>query len=155
MHPLFAAQTSPLKSDGTSAADMQYRALQQKLAQGWNTWDVNSMSTYVLLPEGLGIRMGFLNNGNDFGHEFLATTSVGQGTASPGPHSWDGSYTELRVTWNGHEWRIQTAHESADLVLLVTPLDPREKVLRARHCGLSGELSLGPAGNCSEARGFH
>ncbi|MGA7857209.1 MAG: trehalase family glycosidase [Terracidiphilus sp.] len=106
---------------------MQYRALQQKLAQGWNTWDVNSMSTYVLLPEGLGIRMGFLNNGNDFGHEFLATTSVGQGTASPGPHSWDGSYTELRVTWNGHEWRIQTAHESADLVLLVTPLDPGKK----------------------------
>jgi hypothetical protein len=125
--PGFAAQTSPARDDGASAADVQYRELQRKLAQGWNTWDVNSMIAYVLLPEGLGLHVGFLNNGNDFGHEFLATTSVGQGTAFPGSHSWDGSYTELRVTWMGHEWRVQTAHQGVDLVLLVTPLDPAGK----------------------------
>jgi putative isomerase len=117
-----AAQTGPARE-----ADVQYRELQRNLARGWNTWDVNSMTTYVLLPEGLGVHIGFLNNGNDFGHEFLSTTSVGQGTAFPGPHSWDGSYTELKVTWKGHEWRVQTAHEGADLVVLVTPLDPAGK----------------------------
>ncbi len=117
-----AAQTGPARE-----ADAQYRELQRNLARGWNTWDVNSMTTYVLLPEGLGVHIGFLNNGNDFGHEFLSTTSVGQGTAFPGPHSWDGSYTELKVTWKGHEWRVQTAHEGADLVVLVTPLDPAGK----------------------------
>jgi hypothetical protein len=97
------------------------------LAQGWNSWDVNSMTTYVLLPEGLSIHVGFLNNGNDFGHEFLASTLVGQGTVFPGPHSWDGSYSEVKVIWKEHEWRVQTAHEGSDLVLLVTPLDPPGK----------------------------
>jgi hypothetical protein len=127
MHPAVVAQTAQVKGSGSIAADVQYRDLQRKLAQGWNTWDVNSMTTYVLLPEGLDIQVGFLNNGNDFGHEFLATTSVGQGTAFPGAHSWDGSYTELRVTWVGHQWRVQTANEGADLVVLVTPLDPPGK----------------------------
>jgi putative isomerase len=126
MHP-GAAQGPPAKGAPVSKADVQYRELQRKLAQAWNTWDVNSMTTQVLLPEGLGIHMGFLNNGNDFNHEFLRAAAVGQSTAFPGPHSWDGSYTELRVTWKGHEWRVQTAHESADLVLLVTPLDPPQK----------------------------
>jgi glycogen debranching enzyme len=54
-------------------------------------------------------------------------TAVGQGTAFPGPHSWDGSYTALTVTWKGHEWRVESAHDGTDIVLLVTPLDPPEK----------------------------
>ncbi|MGD0630579.1 MAG: trehalase family glycosidase [Terracidiphilus sp.] len=127
IHTGFAAQTAPAKIGGVSQADVEYRNLQRKLAQGWNTWDVNSMTTYVLLPEGLGIHVGFLNNGNDFGHQFLTGTLVGQGTVFPGPHTWDGSYTEVKVTWKEHEWRVQTAHADADLVLLVTPLDPPGK----------------------------
>src|SRR5450755_4414335 len=81
MHTGATAQRVPAKGGGASEADVQYRELQRKLAQGWNTWDVNSMTTYVLLPEGLAIHVGFLNNGNDFGHEYLTATSVGQGTA--------------------------------------------------------------------------
>lgn len=127
MHAAAAAQpASPLVGHAASA-DLQYRALQRNLAQGWNTWDVNSMTDYVLLPEGLAIHVGFLNNGNDFGHEYLTATSVGSGTAFPGPHSWNGAYTEVKVTWQGHEWRVQSAHDGADLVLLVTPLDPPAK----------------------------
>lgn len=122
-----AAQTVPSEGGSAKEADVQYRDLQRALAQGWSTWDVNSMTTSVLLPEGLGIHVGFLNNANNFGHEFLVVTGVGQGTVFLGPHSWDGSYTELKVEWMGHEWRVQTAHEGADLVLLVTPLDPPGK----------------------------
>lgn len=121
-----AAQPASAKS-GPEGPDLRYRTLQHQLARGWNTWDVNSMTTWVLLPEGLAIHAGFLNNGNDFGHEFLAATSVGSGTAFPGSHSWDGSYTELRVNWQGHAWRVRTAHAGADLVVLVTPLDPPGK----------------------------
>jgi hypothetical protein len=72
IHTGFAAQTAPAKISGVSQADVEYRNLQRKLAHGWNTWDVNSMTTYVLLPEGLGIHVGFPNNGNDFGHQFLS-----------------------------------------------------------------------------------
>jgi putative isomerase len=127
LHAASAAQTVPTKGGGASEAHVQYRELQRELAKGWNTWHVNSMTTYVLLPESLAIHVGFLNNGNNFRHEYLTATSVGQGTAFPGPHSWDGSYTELNVTWKGHRWRLQTAHEDADLVLLVTLLDPLER----------------------------
>ncbi len=121
------AQTAQAESGDAGKANVRYHELQGNLARGWNTWDVNSMTTYVLLPEGLAIHVGFQNNGNDFGHEFLSATSVGQGTAFSGPHSWNGSYTELKVTWMGHEWRVQSAHDGTDMVLLVTPFDPPAK----------------------------
>jgi hypothetical protein len=105
----------------------EYRQLQQRLAEGWNTWDVNSMTTYVLLPEGLAVHAEFQHNATVFGQELLVRTSVGQGTVFPGPHTWDGSYTELKVTWKGHEWRVQSARDGRDLVVLVTPLDPSGK----------------------------
>jgi putative isomerase len=41
----------------------------------------------------------------------------------PGPHAWDGSYTDLRIVWRGLDVRIQSAHAGSDLVLLVTPLN--------------------------------
>ena len=82
------------------------------------------MTTHVLLPEALAIHVGFKHNATVFGDEFLPRTSVGQGTVFPGPHSWDGSYTQLKVTWKGHEWRVESAHDGNDQVLLVTPLDP-------------------------------
>src|ERR1019366_6356127 len=96
-------------------------------AKGWNTWDVNSMTTHVLLPEALAIHVGFKHNATVFGDEFLARTSVDQGTVFPGPHAWDGSYTQLKVIWKGHEWRVESAHDGNDLVLLITPLDPPTK----------------------------
>ena len=44
---------------------------------------------------------------------------------TPGPHAWDGSYTELTVEWKGHKWRVQSAHDGEDLVMLVTPLESK------------------------------
>jgi hypothetical protein len=103
--------------------DAQYTAVQRRLAKGWNTWDVNSMTTHVLLPDALAIHVGFKHNTTLYGDDFLARTSVGQGTVFPGPHAWEGSYTQLKVTWKGHQWRVESAHDGNDLVLLITPLD--------------------------------
>jgi hypothetical protein len=36
-----------------ASASNQYELVQKRLSQGWNTWDVNSVITQVLLPEGL------------------------------------------------------------------------------------------------------
>lgn len=105
----------------------EYKAVQQRLARGWNTWDVNSVATQVLLPEGLAIHVGMKHNSTEFQDAFLGDVLIGRldkgaEQVVPGPHSWDGSYTELRVSWKGHSWRIQSAHDGADLVMLVTPL---------------------------------
>jgi len=103
-----------------------YRAVQQRLAQGWNTWDTNSVTTQVLLPEGLAIHVGLKHNATLGGDAFLGDVLIGRlqpdtEQVVPGPHAWDGSYTDLRVTWKGHSWRIQSAHDAGDLVLLATP----------------------------------
>lgn len=122
-----AAQENPaLTPTASESAAAQYDALQHRLARGWNTWDVNSMTTHVLLPEGLAIHVGFKHNSTEFSDGFLQGTSVGRGEVFPGAHAWDGSYTDLKVTWKGHIWRVQSARDAADLALLVTPLESKQ-----------------------------
>jgi putative isomerase len=133
-----AAQSSNREVSSRQAGDApripsrssQYQQVQRRLAQGWNTWDVHSVTTQVLLPEGLAIHAGFLHNSTEWGDAFLSDVLIGRlergaERVTPGPHSWDGSYSDLRIHWNGHAWRVQSAHDGKDLVLLVTP-EPAE-----------------------------
>jgi len=85
------------------------------------------MTTHVLLPEGLAIQVGLKNNTTEGGDDFLSQTFVGRGQVFPGAHAWDGSYTDLKVTWKEREARVQSAHEGDDLVLLATPLETKKK----------------------------
>jgi putative isomerase len=107
----------------------EYQQTQTRLAQGWNTWDVRSVATQVLLPEGLAIHVSLRHNSTEWHEAFLADALIGrQGPGVeqvvPGPHAWDGSYTDLQLSWHGHNLRLQSAHEGNDLVLLATPLPP-------------------------------
>ena len=109
-----------------------YRQLQQHLAQGWNTWDVESVTTQVLLPQGLAIHASLKHNTTEGSDAFLGNALIGRLTpdaeqVTPGPHSWNGSYTDLRIAWHGHNWRIRSAHDGSDLVLLATPLPGESK----------------------------
>ncbi|HEX8763938.1 MAG TPA: trehalase family glycosidase [Candidatus Acidoferrum sp.] len=109
----------------------RYDALQKRLEVGWNTWDVYSVTAHVLLPAGLAIRVGLQSKTTLNGEAFLADPLIGrQGRdveqVLPGPHAWDGSYTDLRLSWRGTNLRIQSGHAGADLVILMTPL-PGEK----------------------------
>jgi putative isomerase len=105
----------------------EYRLVQERLAKGWNTWDVHSVATQVLLPEGLAIHVGMRHNTSFNDDRFLDNVLIGRldkdtEVVTPGPHSWDGSYTDLTVEWKGHKWRVESAHDGEDLVMLVTPL---------------------------------
>jgi hypothetical protein len=123
------AAKSRLAGEEASAApeSANYRQVQRRLAQGWNTWDVNSVTTHVLLPEGLAIHIGLKHNTTLNTDEFLGNALIGRMAPGaeqvvPGPHSWDGSYTDLQISWKGHSWRVQSAREGSDLVILATPL---------------------------------
>ena len=134
---LLNAQQIPAAPHSTHAApdsrpvvqsSQPYRALQKRLARGWNTWDTHSITTQVLLPEGLAIHVGLKHNTTENGDAFLGDALIGRldsgaEKVTPGPHAWDGSYTDLRLDWKGHSLRIQSAHDGDDLVLLVTPLE--------------------------------
>jgi putative isomerase len=105
----------------------EYAAVQARLGRGWNSWDVHSVAAQVLLPEGFTLRVGLKDNSALNNDAFLADPLIGRIGGSgeevfPGPHTWNGSYTELRLSWRGHQLRLQTAHDGDDLVMLVTPL---------------------------------
>jgi putative isomerase len=128
-----AAQTtasSRLAPDYGPAAprSAEYQKVQQRLAQGWNTWDVDSVAAQVLLPEGVAIHVSMKHNSTEFGDAYLQDALIGRLNAgaeqvTPGAHAWDGSYTDLRIDWHGDAWRIRSAHAGKrDLVLLVTPI---------------------------------
>ena len=119
--------TSAIPNPDNVSRSVEYGAVQKRLASGWNTWDVNSVTTHVLLPEGLAIHVAMKHNSTEFGDAFLGDTLIGRLSSGaeqvfPGPHAWDGSYTDLRVAWKSHSWRVQSAHDGRDLVILVTPL---------------------------------
>ena len=117
--------------DAAGPRSSQYEEVQKRLAYGWNTWDVNSVTTHVLLPEGLSIHVGLKHNSGEGGDAFLSDALIGRinpwaEVVTPGPHAWDGSYTELHIDWKGHSWRIQSARDGEDLVLLVTRLQSEQ-----------------------------
>jgi putative isomerase len=134
LHGSFSAAQTPASSrlapDQAPVAPRSpgYRQVQQRLAQGWNTWDVHSVATQVLLPEGVVIHVGMKHNTTEFGDAYLEDALIGRlnpgaEQVTPGPHSWNGSYTDLRIDWHGDAWRIQSAHVgNRDLVLLVSPI---------------------------------
>jgi putative isomerase len=110
-----------------SPRSSQYEQVQQRLVRGWNTWDVHSVATQVLLPEGLAIHVGMKHNTTVWGDAFLQDALIGRldkdaEKVTPGPHSWDGSYTRADFEWKGHKWRIESARDGDDLVMLVGPL---------------------------------
>ncbi len=114
---------------GAEPESANYNELQQRLARGWNTWDVHSITTHVLLPEGLAIHIGIKHNTTLSGDLFLQNVLIGRREADaeqviPGAHTWNGSYTDARISWKGENWRIQSAHEGGDLCL-ATPLPAR------------------------------
>ena len=124
MLPLVCSSTLPGNAQQRSP---EYAAVQSRLARGWNTWDTHSVTTHVLLPEGLAIRIGIKDQGTEGSDSFLGNTLIGrQGKAEerviPGPHTWDGSYTDLTLIWRGRTIQVQSAHNGDDLVLLVSPL---------------------------------
>ena len=126
-------QSRSTGEDTASAPEsVNYRRVQARLAQGWNTWDVHSVTTQVLLPEGLAIHVGLKHNSTEGGDAFLQDALIGRLTPGaeqvfPGPHAWDGSYTDLRITWNGHSWRVQSARDGGDLILLANPLPSKSR----------------------------
>jgi hypothetical protein len=123
-----APETSPVPPRSA-----QYAQVQQRLARGWNTWDVHSVATQVLLPEGLAIHVGMKHNSTLNGDAFLGDALIGRldkdaEKVTPGPHAWDGSYTSADFEWKGHKWRVESAHtgeDDEDLVMLVTPLQSK------------------------------
>ena len=97
------------------------KELYDKIARGWNTWDVQSVTAHVYLPMKLRININFfvphLNacSGN----------SLWDNVESFGEHSADGSYTEVNIKFAGGIYKIETSASGKELVIRITPVKER------------------------------
>jgi putative isomerase len=135
-----------------------YADLNRRLAAGWNTWNTRSVLSHVLLPEGIAVNLGFKHYA---GGDYLKEALIGRRgehdeQIHPGLRTYDGTYTDLRLSWKGCMWRVQTAAAGEEWVMLVTPLavaTPRPPLVVA-ELGLlwnrPGRLSHGEHCLCAE-----
>jgi hypothetical protein len=127
-----AQQASPFGPDraeyDAALADVsEYRATQARLARGWNTWDSRSLLRYVLLPEGFAVDLA-LKQHRWLDEAYLPETLIGRPeegreAVRPGMRSYDGSYMEMELSWQGNRIRVEAGTDDGDLVVLLTPLE--------------------------------
>lgn len=136
----------------------EYAQLQRTLGSGWNTWHTRSVLTHVLLPQGLAIQLGVkeYRDGRHLREALIGRRGRGAEVVRPGIRSYDGTYTELTLMWEDMEFRVESAVEEEDLVLLVTPV--RSQLLPAvlvAECGIlwnrEGFVRLAPDRSAAEA----
>jgi len=104
----------------------EHTALNAELAQGWNTWDTNSVLSHVLLPEGLAVSLQLQDAQSSDVLEYALIGGSAHGSDErvvAGPHAEDGSYTELTIEWRDIHVRVQSSSDDDDLYLMVTPID--------------------------------
>jgi putative isomerase len=117
-----SAYTQPVERKIITA---EYKAVQRKLATGWNTWYNNSMLSYALLPEGFSINICITRPGDpQYVKEFFKAADIQQRPESviPGLRADNGAYTSITVKYKNEEMMVQSANDGADEVILVTPL---------------------------------
>ena len=104
----------------------EYQQIKKKLSSGWNTWNSRSVLSYVLLPECFAINLAFKQH-YWLEEVYLKEALIGRygkyaENVRPGPHTFNGSYSQLEIKWEQLHARIETALEKDDLVVLITPL---------------------------------
>jgi hypothetical protein len=110
----------------------EYEALKTNMICGWNTWYNNSVLTHVLLPEGIALSLAlkFYNTGTVLKESLIGRFKEPVSgyhndhveEIHPGARSYDGTYTEMKLTCCNHEIEIWSAVIENDQYLLITPL---------------------------------
>ncbi len=118
---VIAQNQSSQKETSTKEA----KAMSMKLIQGWNTWNTRSVLSQVLLPESFSINLAIKDRlGNILEETLIGRDHYGsKERVIPGPHAYDGSYTELEFEWHNIKLRVQSASVNNELYLLVSPLN--------------------------------
>ena len=104
-------------------------------ATGWNTWNVRSVLSHVLMPEGFSISLGLklYSTGTCLREALIGRKDARGEIVIPGPRSYSGAYTSLELEWGtakvkDREWpgvkvKIETAVDGDDWFAEVTPLN--------------------------------
>ncbi len=130
-----------LFSQTTGRDYTQYIGIQKELQRGWNTWNTRSVLQHVLLPYGLSINIAFKQH-YFLEEKYLREVLIGRRgddveKVRPGPHTYNGSYTQLGIQWEELDASITSAHVDSDLVILVEPNTlPKNKIKMIIESGI-------------------
>lgn len=113
---------------GTKSAE--YSELNNRLAIGWNTWNTNSVLSQVLLPECYSINFKLHDRAtNEIIEEaFIGRKGEGAEKVKPGPHNYDGSYSELEIEWKNRKVKVQSVSEGKNIGILISPIGHFENI---------------------------
>jgi putative isomerase len=106
-------------------AGSEWTAMKARISKGWNTWDTRSVLSHVLLPQGFSINLQLVSHQTG---DTLKEALIGRGDDGtnervvPGPHAWDGSYTELVVEWQGIRIGVRSAAVGNEFFIRITPI---------------------------------
>ena len=103
----------------------EFTELNARLSKGWNTWNTRSVLSHVLLPECFAINLQLVNHqcGDTLKEALIGRSNYGSKEhVIPGPHSYDGSYSELVVEWQDISMRVQSAAKNDQMYVLITPI---------------------------------
>ena len=136
------------KKPGDNPAGIgDYASLNEALTRGWNTFDVTSISTQVLLPEGLALNLQITDtvSGQVLSQIFTGNRVEGSERVWTLAHTPDGSYTDFVVRWREFGLRLQTHAEGDDLYVLAAPADftPNPGIMQLNasiHYGREGRI---------------
>ncbi len=139
----------------------EYEQLKKEYICGWKTWNVNSVFSYVHMPDGLALTLCFkeYRDGN-----FLRDALIGRFPTDdpedatevlfPGDHAADDSYTSMRMKWCGLEVLVESAAGEDAFALLITPLARQRRPVRVYLQGgfmwnREGSIYLTDEGMCA------
>ena len=111
----------------------EYQQIQNSIQTGWNTWNTSSVTQHVLLPQGFAINLAFKQH-YFLEEQYLTAALIGRREKNseiirPGSHTYNGSFTQLEIQWEGLDANIETAHVGNDLVILISPKSiPKDRI---------------------------
>jgi len=126
----------------------EFTEMNNRLSKGWNTWHSKSILCHVLLPESFAVNLQLISHQSGDTLKSAVVGREGYGSKEhviPGLRSYDGSYTELVVEWQGINVKVQSAAKNNRLCLLITPL----KYLPGDSLLITPEMLWGRPGNIS------
>jgi hypothetical protein len=104
------------------------KKLQEFLLRGWNTWNNADLLSYVYLPDGLTLKIGFRESYISEPPQYIDRISIKAPDKElpvnviPVSHSSDGRYIDYKLEWKDFEARIEVIMQKGNIIILYTPV---------------------------------
>ena len=104
----------------------EYLAIQEKLTNGWHTYNHSSLLSHVFMPGSFSVKLSLKSNHPGaygyMGDAYPSTKVPRAENVFPVSCSADGSYTDLILEWDDNKVQVQSATVGNELFLLATPM---------------------------------